>query len=223
MTKTKKKGKRGKKKNAPRTPRNPPLIPALDQKEKNRISKELLIKLKADYIKAIRAKAKLATKKGRPAKYLKQEATELLNVVSEVMDKTNFFDYCAVDNVCIYLDISQSTFHRWIKTYKEFKTAVRRWEQKRNSIFYIFMLKLNPVVWIFLAKNWLGLNDRQVTELEMKGSLVSQYISHIPPEKEGYKVKEGTDPKDSELIDDLTNPIIDEIEAKDVKEKKNAN
>jgi len=214
------KGKR-KKKTTPRAKKFP-LIPALDQKEKNKISKELLKKLRVDYIKAIRKKSKTTSKGGRPPKYLREETTEILNVVAETLDRSNFFDYCSVDSVCLYLDISQQTFNRWIKKHKAFRTAVRRWEQKRNSIFYIFSLKLKPAVWIFLAKNWLGLNDRQITELEMKGTLISQYISHIPPEKEGYRVKKGLDPADSQLIDDLTEPIIDDIEAKDSKEKNNA-
>ena len=84
------------------------------------------------------------------------------------------------------------------------------------------MLKLKPAVWIFLAKNWLGLSDRQITELEMKGSIISQYISHIPIEQPGYRVKKLPKPEDSELTEDLTDPIIDEIESKDTEEKNDA-
>lgn len=76
-----------------------------------------------------------------------------------------FWKHCSVHHIACLLDISRETIYAWQKKYPEFSDTIKRWEEKRNALF--LELKVKQGAWIFLAKNWLSMTDKQ--ELEHTG------------------------------------------------------
>lgn len=177
------KSKRAKKKPTPRRRSSP--------ENKEQIAREQKFhKMRTAYLKALNTK--IPQKKiGRPTKYLGELTCELVEDLANVITYRNFFSYCSVEHVAEILSVSRDTIYEWTTKYPEFSKIMDRWEQKRNSVFYEFVVDrdMKPGVWIFLAKNWLGMKDEQITSLLAKEERV-QYISHIPdPQKPGSNPK----------------------------------
>lgn len=150
-----------------------------------RIKTETLSKLKAEYEKALRERIHERTV-GRPTKYQGEKTCELMEAIIETMGPRNFFSYCSVDHVAETLGVHRDTIYEWNDKHPEFAAALNHWEQKRNTLFYPFTKALRPAIWIFLAKNWLGLKDEQISKIFGEGTIV-QYISHIPDPRSGQQ------------------------------------
>ena len=115
-------------------------------------------------------------------KYKGQETISALEVFIDEMIPTpvNFWKHCSVYHIACLLNVSRETVYAWRDKYPEFSDTIKEWESKRNALF----LELNNKngAWIFLAKNWLGMSDKQ--EMEHSGDVNIKYISHIPhPDK----------------------------------------
>jgi len=83
------------------------------------------------------------------------------------MNTSNFWKHSSVHHIACLLGVCRDTIYEWQKQYPEFSDTIKRWEEKRNALF--LELKLKNGAWIFLAKNWLEMTDRQ--EIEHGGSL----------------------------------------------------
>lgn len=151
-----------------------------------------------------RSSEKIIKKKnlgGRPTKYKGAETIEKIEVIVADMDIKTFFSWCGIENIAAFLNVCRDTIYEWRTKHKEFEAVMKKWETRRNALFYTLSLKLAPGVWIFLAKNWLGLKDK----FDFEGAMTSdvyQYISHIPPPKkkepDKEKEKEKKDYEESE-------------------------
>ena len=101
---------------------------------------------------------------------MKYQGVETIQILENFIDEmtaepTVFWKHCSVHHIACLLDISRETIYAWQKKYPEFSDTIKRWEEKRNALF--LELKMKHGAWIFLAKNWLGMTDKQ--ELEHKG------------------------------------------------------
>lgn len=80
---------------------------------------------------------------------------------------------CSNEDIAWMLEIHPSTFYRWVDKYPELKDALKRGLSSRNTrlrkaMFEKAISQGSTAMQIFLAKNWLGMTDRQ--ELEHVGS-----------------------------------------------------
>jgi hypothetical protein len=184
--------KKPKKKAAVKTKKKPPvkktpkkkvkLSPLMKKKLKAEAEREYMEELRGEYKNDLEkelSKKKTTKKGGRPSKYIKMETVMMVQTIVEVLSYENFFDYCSVDHVAHFLGINKDTVNEWKKKHKEFYEVMKSWETKRNALFYHFSMRMKPAVWIFLAKNFLKLTDRQITEIEAHGEII-QYVSNIP-------------------------------------------
>jgi hypothetical protein len=122
-------------------------------------------------------KKKTAKKKmGRPTKYVPskvpfkepvflQSMVARVNKIAEDLTLGNFFDWCGIESIALALDVRRDTIWQWGKKYPDFSDAIKKWEEKRNHIFYRHSSKLPPGVWVFIAKNWLAMRDTFDTRL----------------------------------------------------------
>ena len=100
-------------------------------------------------------------------KYSEETIPKLEKFIGEmsVLTPQDFWSHCSVHHLATLLDISRETVYAWQKKYPEFSDTIKRWEEKRNALF--FQLNRKDGAWIFLAKNWLGMTDKQ--EIEHSG------------------------------------------------------
>lgn len=96
----------------------------------------------------------------RPTKY-SEEFIVQIEQFTETMDTTNFTERCSVDHIACLLCVRRSTIYNWQKENEQFLDTIKRWESKRNCVFYKKIAEYPQAVWIFLAKNWLGMADKQ--------------------------------------------------------------
>lgn len=131
---------------------------------------------------------------GRPTKYKGTNTIEKIEAIIADMTLETFFSWCGVEHIAAFLDVCRDTIYEWRSKHKEFEVVMKKWETRRNGLFYSLCLRLAPGVWIFLAKNWLGLKDK----FDFEGAMTSdiyQYISHIPPPKKKPEDKKEKDKK----------------------------
>jgi hypothetical protein len=107
----------------------------------------------------------------RPTKY-KEIYVEKLELFTEAMRLDNLMSRCSVDHIACIFDVDKRTIYNWRDKNESFFHAIKRWEAKRNALFFELSQysdgdhkKMAPAVWIFLSKNWLGLSDKQKLEL----------------------------------------------------------
>jgi len=161
----------------------------ISEKEELRIKKEALQRFRDEYEKSLQQKIK-RHKAGRPTKYNEEKVIAMIEAFTETLEIRNFFSFCSFESLADFMGLHRSTLYNWMAKYPKLKEAMELFEQKRNALFYAFVPILTPGSWIFLAKNWLGMTDRQITEIDTQGSLV-QYISHMPvPRSVKKKAKE---------------------------------
>jgi len=124
-------------------------------------------------------------------KYKGQETISTLEVFIDEMDAVpvNFWRHCSVHHIAVLLDIRRETIYDWRNKFPEFSNTIKKWEEKRDALF--LELKNKNGAWIFLAKNWLGMTDKQ--EMEHSGGVSIKYISHIPQPDKKPDEKEGND------------------------------
>jgi len=99
----------------------------------------------------------------RPTKYRGRKTIAQVDAITKSLTLKTFLDACSVDHIAAALGVCRETVRLWTKTYPEFFCTVKRWETKRNKLFYPFAFgkQMAPGVWVFLAKNWLELTDKQ--------------------------------------------------------------
>ncbi len=126
--------------------------------------------------------------RGRPTKYSRAmvwKVDELVAFLGTEEGAKKFFQNCGVEHVASYLGIVKDTIYEWVKIYPEFSDAMKRWTTQRNAVFYAGIGSMPVATWIFLAKNWLNMTDRQVIRLRDEGP--------IPPDPEKKAEDEYTD------------------------------
>jgi len=106
---------------------------------------------------------------GRPTKYEGDKTCQAIYAITENMTAKEFFSFCGVEHMAHALDVHKDTIYEWKKQHPEFSDAIKRWETKRNMLFYSLAVspQIRDAKWIFLAKNWLGMTDKQ--EIEHRG------------------------------------------------------
>ena len=87
---------------------------------------------------------------------------ERLYAIIDQMERSNFFEYADYPCICYKLDISDGFWSRELANGKSaFGQAIKKYIQRRNSIFMQLQRELDPARWIFLAKNWLQYADKK--------------------------------------------------------------
>jgi hypothetical protein len=106
----------------------------------------------------LESKVKISKKMGRPKKEIDQKAFESLCCLQ-----------CTKNEICEFLGISSKTLNKWCKEiYKQtfslvfVKKSVTGKISHRRAGFKL--AKTNAAVWIFLAKNMLGMRDQPVND-----------------------------------------------------------
>jgi len=74
-------------------------------------------------------------------------------------DSSNFWKHCSIHHIACLLGVHRDTIYEWQKKFPEFSDTIKKWEEKRNACF--LELRQKNASWIFLAKNWLGMSDKQ--------------------------------------------------------------
>ena len=94
-------------------------------------------------------------------KYEGEETVKKVEVfISEMTaEPTVFWKHCSVQHIACLLDVVRETIHEWENSHPEFSNTIKKWRDKRNLLF--LELKNKNSAWIFLAKNWLGMTDKQ--------------------------------------------------------------
>lgn len=121
-------------------------------------------------------KRKIKKKMGRPSKYVPskvpfkppefhQSMVARVEKITENLSLGNFFDWCGIESIAVEFGTCTETIRLWGKKYPDFFVAIKKWEAKRNHIFYRHSSKLPPGVWVFIAKNWLAMRDTFDTRL----------------------------------------------------------
>ena len=141
---------------------------------------------------------------GRPTKYDSTETPGKVYAIIAEMSKEGavkqFASFCGIEQIADALDVHRDTVYEWMKNHDEFSDAIKTWETKRNSLFYqlMFSSQIKDARWIFLAKNWLGMTDRQEVDNKLSGEATINYVSHIPqsepqpePDKKADPPKQG--------------------------------
>lgn len=164
---------------------------SVSEKDELRIKKDALHKFRDEYNRSLLDRVK-KRKVGRPTKYDEEKVIAMIDAYAETIEIRNFFSYCSFEALAEFMGIHKDTLYEWMAKYPKVKESVGRFQQKRDSLFYAFVPILKPGSWIFLAKNWLGMTDRQITEIDAHGSLV-QYISHMPAPRTGRRNKKKKD------------------------------
>ncbi|NIQ17325.1 MAG: hypothetical protein GTN43_00720 [Candidatus Aenigmarchaeota archaeon] len=101
-------------------------------------------------------------------KYSEDILTKLKDFMDE-MDSTpsSFWKHCSVHHIADLLGVHRDTIYDWEENHPEFSDTIKKWRERRNALF--LELKQKNAAWIFLAKNWLGMRDKQ--EVEHSGEL----------------------------------------------------
>lgn len=124
------------------------------------------------------AKSPKGKEKRVRCKWDKKDYPKALDKITEEMTKENFNEFCAVDHIAYILGINRDTVFEWRKTHPTFDDAMERWEQRRNGLWYQFFKDVHPGVWIFGAKNWLGMKDQQYIESRVTEDI--KFVSRFP-------------------------------------------
>jgi hypothetical protein len=105
-------------------------------------------------------------KPGRPTKYQgPQTIAKVYAIVARLRSTpADFLQLCGMEQLADQLDVSRDTLYEWSKEHPEFSDALKGWLTARNACFYRLAKTLPAAIWIFLAKNWLGMRDKQTLE-----------------------------------------------------------
>ena len=98
-------------------------------------------------------------------KYSKEVIPKLEKFIGEMSrgtTPTEFWKHSSVHHIAELLDVSRETIYAWKNKYPEFSDTIKKWEEIRNARF--LELTRKDGAWIFVAKNWLGMTDKQEIE-----------------------------------------------------------
>lgn len=70
-----------------------------------------------------------------------------------------FWKHCSIHHIAVLLDVHRDTVYDWKEKFPEFSDIIKKWQSTRDALF--LQLKNKNSAWIFLAKNWLGMTDKQ--------------------------------------------------------------
>ena len=112
------------------------------------------------------------SKRGRPTKYEGKTTVEKVYLLIDAMQVETFFQCCGIEQIAKALGVHKDTIYEWCKEYPDFSDAIKLFQTERDALF--LTLAASPQVkvatWIFLAKNWLGMSDKQ--EIEHAGEFL---------------------------------------------------
>lgn len=107
-------------------------------------------------------------KVGRPTEYADEKSCRALASFTDELDVSNFHSHCSIFHVACLFGVAERTIYRWAEEHPEFSQAIKRWETKRNAL--LFEVRgMSDARWIFSAKNWAGMKDKQ--EIEQTGDV----------------------------------------------------
>ncbi len=102
-------------------------------------------------------------KVGRPTEYAGDKSCAAVCAFADEMSVQNFNSHCSVAHLGWLLGVDEDTVRNWTKKHEEFFGAVKRWETRRNAL--LFEVRgMTDARWIFCAKNWAGMRDKQEIE-----------------------------------------------------------
>ena len=107
------------------------------------------------------------------------------------MDKSaspdEFWKHCTVYHIAKLCDVCRDTIYAWQKEHPEFSDTIKKWETVRNAKF--MELKAKQAHWIFLAKNWLEMTDKQ----EISGNADKPLVLKVEKVVTDRRPSEGAD------------------------------
>lgn len=97
-------------------------------------------------------------------KYQGDETIKLVEDFTSEMtaEPSNFWKHCSIHHIACLLGTHRDTIYDWEKKHDGFSDTIKSWRERRNALF--LELKAKHAAWIFLAKNWLGMTDKQNVE-----------------------------------------------------------
>jgi len=138
----------------------------------------------------IEALRKDKPKGGRPTKYKPRATPKKVYTLVDYMTVETFLECCSIEHIAYALDIHKDTLYEWKKKYPEFSDAIKKFETKRNMLFYRFLAskQIPPAKWIFLAKNWMKMRDR--LDHKMEGSVILEISKEFLPDLDRNKTSD---------------------------------
>lgn len=141
-----------------------------------------------------------AKRKGVHSKYEEKDYPGTVDGITAAMTHKQFFEWCSVEHVAQALGVHRDTLNLWRSKHAEFEDAMERWTLKRDTLFYLFCRVLQPGVWIFLAKNWLGMRDQHFVESTTKETI--KFVSKFPVLKSKPKEAHFRSPKVEKIVEE---------------------
>lgn len=126
--------------------------------------------------------------RGRPTKYKGEETVKAVQSLIDTMTMEQFFKCCGIEHIALAIGITRETVYEWCKEYPDFSDTIKRFVTKRNALFLSLCAspQIKDARWIFLAKNWLGMTDKQ--EVEHTGDFLPLKVI-VKSDKEGNGAK----------------------------------
>lgn len=131
--------------------------------------------------KVAKKKKKAKSKTGRPSKFKKKYEEEALKLATLGINE---------EDIAWYFGVHPNSLANWKKRYPEFLWAIKKGiAHKKISLMKAMYenatTNYNASVQIFLAKNWMGMRDKQ--EMEISGDVIIKVISAVPRSKKRKK------------------------------------
>lgn len=83
----------------------------------------------------------------------------IIEKFTDEMSLSNFWKHSSIHHIACLLGVCRKTVYNWEKEYPDLLHTIKKWEEKRNALFLELTNKNGA--WIFLAKNWLEMTDKQ--------------------------------------------------------------
>ena len=127
--------------------------------------------------KVTKKKKKTTSKTGRPSKFKKEYEREALKLSTLGINE---------EDIAWYFGVHPNSLTNWKKRYPEFLWAIKKGTANKKVSLMKAMYKnatenYNASIQIFLAKNWMGMSDKQ--EVQMSGNVTIKVISAVPRPK----------------------------------------
>lgn len=116
-------------------------------------------------------------RRGRPTKYEGPATVARVEAIAEGLrnDPKNFDGACGMEQLADRLGVHRDTLLEWGRVHPDFSGVLKTWLTARNAAFYRQMRTMPPAIWIFLAKNWLGMRDKQTIEIPANEELKFEF------------------------------------------------
>jgi len=129
--------------------------------------------------KIVKKRKKTNSKTGRPSKFKKEYEEEALKLATLGINE---------EDIAWYFGVHPNSLANWKKRYPEFLWAIKKGTAHKKislmkAMYENATINHNASVQIFLAKNWMGMSDKQ--EMALSGNVTVKVISAVPRPKKG--------------------------------------